>query len=581
MDFSARREALIAGCLSRLAVSTGFHPVSLVLPELASYASLAPHVLARRLEQGFYQMILLVGCDSPAQLADAAKRTTEFAAAHSQLTADIRLRISCVGVGPGSLSRADRHALLAPVRIQQDHVVVRRFWLSVDERRLFAFHSPWGFAPSFELNPCDPDPNLFVRLVRRDRYLREPAPPAPSEDFHRVSLAREGTFLSGLVGRRVLVRAILTFNVLLWLLLALSGGSTDTAQLIRAGAKSDGLILAGQYWRLITPIFLHYGALHLVLNGLGLLIFGELFERLYGSMQFALLYFVAGIASVVTSCFFGYGLMVGASGAIFGLAGALDVYGYRYRARIPRRYGAMFGGGLLPLIGLNIVFGLIVPGIDNSAHLGGLAAGALVALFLRPLADEVTAPSPFASRHLAALLVLALVAASLVLAAVNFVRCPSIFDTDERWTLDQKVLGGLDLLVPASWVETGQGENSADFRSVCYNGRLEARRSDLSKGLGQAFVVELLRLGKAGFRLVGPPGMAGSLLNDLNTRGRVEVRMQGAVVAKDSAGAVRLQRRQVFLLTGKTLLSVGVEVPESDAVRFAPIQDRILSLLPE
>ena len=581
MDLAARRDAFLTRSLNRLAVSAGFHPVSLVLPELASYAALAPHVLARQLEEAFWQMILLVPCDSPEELAAAAKRTAEFAAAHPELTADIRLRISCVGIGPGGLTRPARRSLLAPVRIQQDHVVVRRFWLSLDRHRLFAFHSPWGFAPSFELNPCDPDPNLFVQLVRDDRYLLEAPEPEPSDDLHRSSLARERTFLSGLVGRKVLVRAILAANILVWLLLALSGGSTDTAQLLRAGAKSDGLVRAGQYWRLLTPIFLHYGALHLVLNGVGLFIFGELLERIYGSMQFALLYFLAGLVSVVTSFFFGHELMVGASGGIFGLAGALVVYGYRYRARIPPRYSAMFGGGLLPLIGINIAFGVIIRNVDNSAHLGGLAAGVLLALFLKPLADQLTPPSPLSPRNLAALLVLALVAASLVLAAGNYVRYPSIFDTDQRWMNREKAPGGLDLLVPASWVESSQGENSADFQSVCYSGRLEVRALDVSKGLPLVFLAELARLNNAGFRLVGPSFMAGSLLNDLSARGRYEVLMPGIAVSKGAAGRERLQRRQVFLLTGKSLLSVGVEIPEADAARFAPVQDRILSLLPE
>jgi len=578
MDLSGRRETYIRRCLSRLSTSAGFHPVALVLPELASYGELAPHVLLRQLEHGYWQMILLFACDSPQELAGAAKRTTEFAAAHPELTADIRLRISCVGIGPGGLSRSARRTLLAPVRIQQDHVVVRRFWLSLDHRRMTAFHSPWGFAPSFELNPCDPDSNLFVQLIRADRYLREPAEPLPSEDFHRVSLAKESAFLSGLTGRRVLVRTILLVNVLVWLVLELTGGSMSAEQLIRAGAKSDGLIRAGQTWRLVTPIFLHYGAWHLVLNGVGLLIFGELLERIYGSVQFATIYFVAGVVSVVTSFLFGRELMVGASGAIFGLAGALVVYGYRYRARIPRRYGAMFGGGLLPLIGINIAFGVLVPRIDNSAHLGGLAAGAVVALFLRPLADEVTPPSWFSPRRGSALVVLGVVVGSLLLAGGYFVRYPSIFDTDERWMVTEKIPGGLEVLVPASWVIRGRTESSANFQSVCYEGRLEARTLDVSKGLPPVFFAELTRIERAGFRLVGPSTMAALLLNDLYMRGRVEVRMQGSARLKTAAG---MQRLQVFLLPKKSLVSIGLEIPEKDAGRFTPIQDRILSLLPE
>jgi hypothetical protein len=271
--------------------------------------------------------------------------------------------------------------------------------------------------------------------------------------------------------------------------------------------------------------------------------------------------------------------MVGASGAIFGLAGALVVYGYRYRTRIPRRYGAMFGGGLLPLIGINIAFGLLVHGIDNSAHLGGLAAGAVVAFFLRPLADEVTPVSWLSVRRVGALVVLGLVVGSLILAGGYFVRYRSIFDTDASWMVTEKLPGNLSVLVPASWVKTARAENSAGFQSVCYDGRLEARAYDVSKGLPPTFLAELARLEKAGFRLVGPaPYLTASLLNDLYMRGRVEARMQGSAGVKTAAG---MQRLQVFLLPGKTLVSIGLEIPENQAGRFVPIQDRILSLLPE
>lgn len=521
-------------------------------------------------------MIVLFGCEGPGELAEAAQGVIEFAAEHPELTADIRLRISCVGIGLGGLSRSQRRRLLAEHRMQHDHVVVRRFWVSLDKRRMYASRSPWSFAPGFELNPCDPDENVFVTLIRRDRYLSEEARPAPTDDFHRTSITRERTFLSGLVGRRVLVRTLIVVNVLIWLALELCGGSTDPALLVRAGAKVNGLIGAGQLWRFVTPIFLHFGFLHLVLNSAGLLFLGEVLERIYGTSQFALLYFVAGIVSVIVSFHFGHEVMVGASGAIFGLAGALVVYGYRYRSRIPRRYGAMFGGAMLPLIAVNIAFGILVRGIDNSAHLGGLAAGVLAALLLRPLADEVTPTSWTSPGRLLSLLVTGLVLGSLLTGGVFFLRHKSIYDIDRLWMTSQDVPGDLSVGVPRTWVRTGRTPDRATFQSVCYKARLEVLALDASKGPSSSFLNELRRLQTGGFRIVGPgPWITVSLMGELFSRGRVQVLMEGAKGR---------QRQQVFLLSGKALISVGVELTpksEHDAARFATVRDRMLAALPE
>ena len=573
MDISSKREAFIARCVAKLARAAGFHPVELSFPELTPYRELAEHVVVRQLPDGYWQMILLLGCDFPHELAERARDVVNFAETHPELTSTIHLRISCVGIGPGELSRSACRRLLEPVRMQERHVVVRRFWLSLDRRRMFAFYSPWTFAPGFEINPCDPDDNLFVLLVRKDRYLKTEPEPTPTEDFHRLSLAKDRTFLSGLLGRKVLVRTLFVLNVLVWLGLEFSGGSTQPVQLIRAGAKSAGLIRAGQYWRLVTPIFLHFGLFHLVINVLGLLFLGEVLERIYGTMQFALVYFVSGIVSVVTSFLFGQELMVGASGAIFGLAGALVVYGFRYRRRIPRRYGAMFGGGLLPLIALNILFGVFIKGIDNSAHVGGLIAGTTVALLLKPLADEITPPSWTSLRRLVTLLVLGIVLGSLLVAGVSFVRYHDIFKTDARWMVRHETPGGLAVFVPGSWFKTVPTGNQQAFQSVCYPARLDVRALDARQFPTQVFFAEVRRLNRAGFFFADQTGeVVAWHHNELRSRGRVQARM---------IGRKSTQREQVFLLVGDNLLSVGVELLEKDAARFAPVLDRMLATLPE
>ena len=294
MDFPSRHDAFVTRALRHLADDLGFHPVAIARPELAPFAAIAPHAVIRTHPDDFDQLIAIVPAENPADFARLAAQAERFAEDNAALLKDKKLRIFFIGIGLGSLSRAERGRVLAESRLLNDQIVIRRFFLSLDRRRLFAKSSPWGFAPGFEINPCDPDENVFVELVRKDRYLKEPGSELSDED-HRVAVTRDRMFLMGLSGRRVLVRTLVAVNVAVFAVLALTGGSNSVAQLLRAGAKSNGLIEAGQYWRFVTPIFLHLGILHLLLNSLGLWFFGELIERVYGTAQFALVYFLAGI----------------------------------------------------------------------------------------------------------------------------------------------------------------------------------------------------------------------------------------------------------------------------------------------
>lgn len=571
MEFSTPREAFVARALASLAEPLGFHPVAIARPELAALAELGEHAVVRAHPDGYEQVILIARGNSPADVADAAERAARMVAEKPELTRDRKLRIFLVGIGLGRVAGPERKRLLAEMRLSGDRVVIRRFFLSLDRRQLYARSSPWSFAPGFQINPCDPDENVFVSLVRKDRYLKGPAATV-TESQHRSSLAREQLFLAGLTGRRVLVRTILVFNVLVWAALALAGGSSSPAQLLAAGAKSNGLIVAGQYWRLVTPVFLHAGLMHLALNSAGLLFLGEVLERVYGSTQFALVYFIAGIASAAASFCLGREIMVGASGAIFGLAGALVVYGWKCRERIPRRFGAMFGAGLLPIVGLNLLFGALVPGVDNWAHLGGLFAGAVVALALRPLADDPAREGAAAPQRLAALVVLGVVAACVALAARNYATSRDPFETDARWTLSRRVPGGIDLDVPASWPEASRAADEAAWRASAYAARLEVRAIDAAKDTNAAVGGEFARLRTRGFHLVtDDPYVLVSILGDLYTRGRVDLRL---------AGPHASIRQQSFLLLGGRLVSIGVEFPDALAAPIRPVLDRITSSLP-
>jgi rhomboid protease GluP len=185
--------------------------------------------------------------------------------------------------------------------------------------------------------------------------------------------------------------AILALNLLLFVLMTLAGGSKDTGVLLEFGASYAPLLRRGEYWRLVMPMFLHIGWLHLLVNGYALYILGPILERVYGYGRYAALYVAAGIGSSLLSMAISTHVAAGASGAIFGVAGAMLVTGYVHRDVIPPRWGRAFGRGMIPFIVVNLAFGFTVRGIDNWGHLGGLVSGLLLALVIPPLGRNLLA----------------------------------------------------------------------------------------------------------------------------------------------------------------------------------------------
>src|SRR3989449_3357311 len=169
-------------------------------------------------------------------------------------------------------------------------------------------------------------------------------------------------------------------NILIFLLMALAGGSTNRSTLMAFGVKDNAAIARGQWWRFVTPIFIHIGMLHLIFNSYALWIVGPQVEKLYGPARFVILYVFTGVAGVTGSYFYHpETISAGASGAIFGLFGVLLVFGIRYRSAIPPAFKRAVGMGVLPVIVINLVIGFSIQAIDNSAHISGLLAGAVLA----------------------------------------------------------------------------------------------------------------------------------------------------------------------------------------------------------
>jgi membrane associated rhomboid family serine protease len=168
------------------------------------------------------------------------------------------------------------------------------------------------------------------------------------------------------------------------LLASAFSNSQNAEVLITYGAKYNQAILEGQYWRFVTPIFLHANILHVGLNMLNLIVLGVFVERIFGHLRFLLIYLVTGIISIVASFYFApQEISVGASGAIFGLVGAYSLFVFIHR-RAFRRGGIPALSWLVLIIGINLGIGLIIPNIDNYAHVGGFLSGCVLGWFFAP-----------------------------------------------------------------------------------------------------------------------------------------------------------------------------------------------------
>ena len=159
---------------------------------------------------------------------------------------------------------------------------------------------------------------------------------------------------------------------------------TISKVLITDGAKYNTLIIQGQYWRFITPIFLHVNALHLGLNMLNLLFLGIYLERLAGHIRLLFIYLVSGVISIIASFYFApQELSVGASGALFGLVGAYCIFILMHR-RAMNWQGIPAVIELIVIVGFNLGLGLVIPNVDNYAHVGGLISGCLLGWWFMP-----------------------------------------------------------------------------------------------------------------------------------------------------------------------------------------------------
>jgi rhomboid protease GluP len=170
-----------------------------------------------------------------------------------------------------------------------------------------------------------------------------------------------------------------------FLLESLLGASTDNATLAALGAQVNLWVAGGDYWRLLTAMFLHIGVTHLFFNGWALFSLGREVEAFYGSPRFLLIYFISGIFGNVVSYVLGPPNVIsaGASGAIFGLVGA-DIAFFLNNRKSLGQLSQRSLMNLAILVAINLVLGFTAPGINNYAHIGGLVSGLLLGLGMAP-----------------------------------------------------------------------------------------------------------------------------------------------------------------------------------------------------
>lgn len=201
------------------------------------------------------------------------------------------------------------------------------------------------------------------------------------------------------IPRASVTRSLIGINLIVFVAMLATGAglwhSSNGVQLAW-GANFGPATQDGQWWRLGSAMFLHFGVIHLAMNMWALWDSGQFVERMFGHQRFLLIYLIAGLGGNLVSLVWheGHGVSGGASGAIFGIYAALLVFLWLERQSIqPGEFRWLFWAATVFSI-VTIVFGLVVTGIDNAAHIGGFVSGLLAGLVLHKPLERSISPGP-------------------------------------------------------------------------------------------------------------------------------------------------------------------------------------------
>jgi rhomboid protease GluP len=186
---------------------------------------------------------------------------------------------------------------------------------------------------------------------------------------------------------------IVGINAAVFVVMTLAGvgmlSNPSGQDLVRFGANFGPLTVSGQWWRLLTCIFIHGGLLHIAFNMWCLWDLGRLAESVYGHWTFAAVYLISGLSASLASVIWNpFILSVGASGAIFGIAGALIASFYLGEFSLPRAAMSGMLRSVMLFVGYNLFFGAVIAHTDNAAHIGGLLMGLLLGALIAKVAPQ-------------------------------------------------------------------------------------------------------------------------------------------------------------------------------------------------
>jgi membrane associated rhomboid family serine protease len=254
--------------------------------------------------------------------------------------------------------------------------------------------------PAYTAGYTPPQPNVTDQPngptaggIDGPRLEREPVPAWSRPSTMQRQVVRTRFWMSQ--NPRFVTNILIAINVVVYVILLMvsvtsggglgSLGGINTGVLLNAGAQYNLLVAQGQVWRIFTAMFLHFNLLHIGLNMLTLFLIGGVVELFYGKWRYLLIYLGAGIVGGIVTYFVmpPETLAAGASGAIFGVFGALGVFYFVNRQALGR-YGTGAITNWLFWLGINLVFGFSVAGIGIWDHIGGLVAGIVIAALLMP-----------------------------------------------------------------------------------------------------------------------------------------------------------------------------------------------------
>jgi membrane associated rhomboid family serine protease/Flp pilus assembly protein TadD len=236
--------------------------------------------------------------------------------------------------------------------------------------------------------------------------------------------------------------SLIAANALVFAAMVLSGVSAldpTPAQAIKFGADFGPLTLNGQWWRLVTSMFVHFGIIHIGLNMWCLWNLGRAAEQLLGRFCFLLAYFLSGIFGSIASVYWHpQAAGAGASGAIFGLAGVLVSFVYLKKTPSHLQINSKMLGSLGTFIAYNLIFGAAIPGISNAAHIGGLVMGFAVGALL----PNASASESSRRTRLSLITILSVIVLSASAIAAKQLRAGLTARTNELASIDQLIKSG-------------------------------------------------------------------------------------------------------------------------------------------